>query len=147
MHNLMSWNILNTSHETKNAVSVKQYTSTKTYFASKLSLFSIYPELWVASEKSHIISVQHFPVIKIIRKATIHKIIPSWHQVPPVHMVRPDDMQQVTTLGNHPHTFTAGSTPKLGQSFRQCQHQKHGNCFSLWNTPVFEFPNVNFLFN
>ena len=101
----------------------------------------------MASEKSHIISVQHFPVIKIIRKATIHKIIPSWHQVPPVHMVRPDDMQQVTTLGNHPHTFTAGSTPKLGQSLRQCQHQKHGNCFSLWNTPILEFPNVNFLFD
>ena len=47
MHNLMSWNILNTSHETKNAVSVKQYTHTKTYFASKRSLFSILP--WTVS--------------------------------------------------------------------------------------------------
>ena len=101
----------------------------------------------MASEKSHIISVQHIPVIKIIRKATIHEIISSWHQVSPVHMVRPDDMQHVTTQSNHPHTFTADCTPKPGQSLRHCQHQKHGNCFSLWNTPVLEFPKVNFLFD
>ena len=111
MHNLMSWNILNSSHETKNVVSVKQYTSTKTYFASKRSLFSILP--WIVSG---------------FWKITYY-------------------MQHVTTQSNHPHTFTAGSTPKLGQSLRQCQHQKHGNCFSLWNTPILEFPNVNFLFD
>ena len=121
----------------------KQYTSAKTYFASKLSLFSILP--WIESGfwkityyiRSTFSSHQNY------KKATIHEIIASWHQVLPVHMVRPDDMQQ----SNHPHTFTAGCTPKLGQSLRQYQHQKHGNCFSFGNTPVLEFPNVNYLFD
>ena len=141
MHNLLSWNILNSSHETvfNNLKTQYQYTTMYNTQVLKPTLHqncpcsAFYPELWMASEKSHIISVQHFSVIKIIRKATIHKIIPSWHQVPPVHMVRPDDMQQVTTQGNHPHTFTAGCTPKLVQSLRQCQHHsKAWKLFLIW---------------
>ena len=123
----------------ENAISVNNTQVLKPTLHQNCPCSAFYLELWVASEKSHMISVQHIPDIKIIRKATIHEIISSWHQVSPVHMVRPDDMQQVTTQGNHPHTFTTGSTPKLGQSLRQCQHQKHGNCFSLGNTSFSNF--------